>query len=86
MKEEKVFPIITKDQHEIKPYEKNGSIKKLPPVISDLLIAKCPIACNNCKTIYSNKLTGLQIVCKCPCHHHEQKTGGNQTDKIIRYC
>lgn len=79
MKEEKVFPIITKDKHEIKPYDENRSIRNPPPAILELLIAKCPIACNNCKTVYSNKLTGLRIVCKCICHNTLTAISGMET-------
>jgi len=67
MNDEKEFPIVKYNKYEIKLYEENKSIRN-PPTVLELSIVKCPIACNNCKTVYSNKLTGIRIVCNCPCH------------------
>lgn len=67
MNKEKNFPIINNNKHDIKLYEaENRSIKS--PSGLELSIAKCPLHCNNCKTVYSNKLTGIRIVCRCNCH------------------
>lgn len=69
MNKEREFPIVINDKHEIKLYENNVSISDPPSTVLELSIAKCPISCNNCKTVYSNKLTGIKIVCNCQCHH-----------------
>jgi len=67
MNKEKSFPLINNNKQEIKLYEfKSQSIKHSS--ILELSITKCPITCHNCKIVYSNKLTGIKIVCKCPCH------------------
>ncbi len=66
MENKKEVTINNNDKHEIKLYEENRSIPT-PPVL-ELLINKCPLRCNNCKTIYTNKLTGIQIRCQCHCH------------------
>ena len=60
------LPINNDDKHEIKLYEENRSIAT--PSVLELLITKCPLSCDNCKTIYANKLTGIQIRCTCFCH------------------
>lgn len=71
MKEEKNFPIVNKDKQEIKLYEGNKeSINSFS--ILELSIAKCPITCNKCKTVYSNKPTGIRIVCRCLCHNQKK--------------
>ncbi len=67
MNKEKDFPIVNNNKHEIKLYEaENRSINS--PLGLELSIAKCPLDCNNCKTVYSNKLTGLIIRCWSSCH------------------
>lgn len=71
MKDKKEFPISISDKHEIKLYEvQNNSVSS--PSELELLIAKCPKTCNDCKTVYSNKLTGIRIVCRCGCHKIEK--------------
>ena len=66
MDKEKEFPIIISDEHKIKLFEESQKITT--PLASEFVIFKCPLNCDNCKTIYSNKLTGIKIVCKCSCH------------------
>lgn len=66
MEKEKELYINKINKQEIKLYEENRSVATLLPL--ELLIAKCPMTCNNCKTIYSNKSTGIKIVCNCLCH------------------
>ncbi|MGD9674011.1 MAG: hypothetical protein AB7U98_11100 [Candidatus Nitrosocosmicus sp.] len=67
MKDEKEFPISINDKHTIKLYEEQSRSLSSPSGL-ELSIGKCPITCNNCKTVYSNKLTGIRIVCSCSCH------------------
>ncbi len=67
MKNEKEYSIIIKDKQEIKLYEEESRHIKSPSVLN-LSVTQCPTACNDCKTIYSNKSTGIKIVCKCSCH------------------
>lgn len=71
MKNEKEFPIIISDKHKIKLYEDNRSFKNSS--IFELSITKCPITCNKCKTVYSNKQTGIRIVCRCLCHNQKKR-------------
>lgn len=35
---------------------------------SSIKITNCPILCKECKKIYTNKDTGLKIICECSCH------------------
>jgi len=35
---------------------------------SGIKVTNCPIACEDCKRIYTNKETGFEIVCECSCH------------------
>jgi hypothetical protein len=61
------LPINNNDKHEIKLCQgENESIND--PSGVELSITKCPISCTNCKTVYSNKLTGIKIRCWCSCH------------------
>ena len=69
MKNEKELSTVIKDKHEIKLCEENKLLKNTSASVLELSITKCPIACNNCKTDYSNKLTGITLVCKCRYHH-----------------
>ncbi len=66
MNKEKELPIIINNEHKIKLFEENQKITT--PLAPEFVIFKCPLNCDNCKTIYSNKLTGIKIVCKCSCH------------------
>jgi hypothetical protein len=66
MNGEKELPTIINEKHEIKLYEESRSIST--PLTPEIVIFKCPLSCDNCKTIYSNKSTGIKIVCKCSCH------------------
>ncbi len=52
----------------IKLYEENKSIDNLSASELELSITKCPVSCDSCKTVYSNKTTGIKILCKCNCH------------------
>lgn len=67
MENKKELYINNISKQEIKLYEENRSVTT--PLAPELLIAKCPLSCDNCKTIYSNKPTGIKIVCKCNCHN-----------------
>ncbi|MDN5845165.1 MAG: hypothetical protein L0H53_02695 [Candidatus Nitrosocosmicus sp.] len=69
MTKRKEIPILIDDKPELKLYEENKSIRNLLPEILELSIAKCPISCNNCKVVYSNKSTGIKIICYCSCHN-----------------
>ena len=66
MEKEKELYSTKDDTVDIKLYEENKSIKNSS--ILELSITKCPINCNYCKMVYSNKSTGIRIVCKCNCH------------------
>ena len=35
---------------------------------SNIKIANCPLGCDDCKVIYTNKETGFKIICGCNCH------------------
>ena len=66
MENKKELPINNIDKQEIKLYEKNRSVTT--PLAPELIITKCPLSCDNCKAIYTNKLTGIRIKCNCVCH------------------
>ncbi len=67
MENKKELSINNNDRHEIKLCQgKNRSIKS--PSGLELSIAKCPLTCDNCKTVYSNESTGIRIRCWCSCH------------------
>lgn len=67
MKDNKELAIVVNDKQEIKLSQgRNRSIDSSSGL--ELSITKCPISCNNCKTIYSNKITAIRIVCRCSCH------------------
>ncbi len=71
MGKEKEFPNLINEKDEIKLYEEESRHIKSPSVL-DLSVTQCPIACNNCKTVYSNKSTGFKITCYCKCHELEK--------------
>ena len=54
------------DKPKIKLCEGSRSITT--PLAPELIITKCPLSCDNCKAIYTNKLTGIRIKCNCVCH------------------
>jgi hypothetical protein len=67
MKDKKELAIVINDKQEIKLSQgENKSVNS--PSGLELSITKCPMSCNNCKTVYSNKITGMRIVCRCSCH------------------
>jgi hypothetical protein len=66
MENRKELPTNNNDKHRIKLFEEHRSI--ITPLALELMITKCPLSCDNCKTIYSNKLTGIKIRCICVCH------------------
>jgi hypothetical protein len=72
MENEKELNILNSEEQEIKPFEgKKGSY---PVELGlELLTNVCPLSCKSCKTVYSNKVTGMRIVCKCSCHHIENR-------------
>lgn len=67
MNKEKDIPININNKHEIKLCESENRSDSNPSGL-ELSIANCPISCNNCKTVYLNKLTGIKIRCWCSCH------------------
>lgn len=70
MKYEKELSIFINDKQEFRLYEENKSIPSLS--VLEFSIIRCPIDCNNCKIIYSNKPTGIRIFCKGNCHKIEK--------------
>ena len=67
MKDKKELAIVISDKQEIKLCQGESRSISNPSGL-ELSITKCPISCTNCKTVYSNKLTGIRIVCRCSCH------------------
>jgi hypothetical protein len=67
VKDEKELSVVIKDKQEIKLCQEENKSTNSPSGV-ELSITKCPISCNNCKTVYSNKLTGIKIRCWCSCH------------------
>ena len=73
MKNGKELYIVKKDKQDIKLYADKSNINTISGL--ELSITKCPIACNSCKIIYSNKSTGFRIVCRCNCHIQAENMG-----------
>jgi hypothetical protein len=36
--------------------------------IPDLVVNRCPVSCDDCKSIYLNKQILHRIICRCRCH------------------
>jgi hypothetical protein len=66
MENGKEYSNYIKNKQKIKLYEGERTIvNSLTP---EIVIYGCPLGCEKCKTIYTNKSTGIKIVCKCFCH------------------
>lgn len=70
----KEFYIVKEDKQDIKLYEDKLNSNTI--LCLELSITKCPINCDVCKAIYSNKPTGFRIVCRCNCHSAAENKGG----------
>ncbi len=84
MKNKNELNILKKEVLNSKHCDEEQRKKEIFPL--ELSITKCPLECDNCKTVYSNKLTGFRIICKCNCHENSKwslvKRNGDVTHAV----